>query len=307
MDCAEGISLQQMDEQGAYHFIGGYPSISHIDMNNSLTRLSSIGRVIISGEKGKEKYRLSEATLQEQSDIQRTAEGLFTRVLGKLFRNAQEGTKTYSGPFLDCLCRVFSRLSATYVRILKKEIDTEELLSMPSLLQILKEIMGIYPKIDHQLFEAAMFNFFRDSDPDYDAIKWNMAQNYYISQALGLDPSGKLFSAEVFGHALFYLDTNVVIPALESRAQHHGNFKILSEACNQLGIELKICQITVDELRRVVADQRALMMKVADQIPDSISPKVRGVFYQIYRDQLEVSGKADLDLIFVNFEIQQKF
>lgn len=300
LDCPGGVSLQEMEEQGATCFIGGFPTINHLDMNKSLSRLSG-NRVKVLGEKGKEKYRLSEPALKELWETQRLAEGRFTRVVERLFRNTKVGATTYSAPFLDCLCHVFSRLSETYVRLLKKEIDADELLSSPSLQHALKEIETTYPNINPKLFKTAVFTFFRDSDTDFDAIKWNMAQNYYVAQALGMDPSGKLLSSEVFGNALLYLDTNVVIPALESKAQHHGSFRILSEACNHLGIELKVCQITLDELRYVVDDHRALITKVEGQIPESTAPKIRGIFFKLYKEQLDSTGSVDLEMIFASF------
>ena len=90
LDCSEGVTLYEMEEQGATCFIGGSPSISHLDMKKSLIRLS-VNRVIVHGEKGKERYRLSEPALNDLLEIQRLAEGRFTRVIGRLFRNTEEG------------------------------------------------------------------------------------------------------------------------------------------------------------------------------------------------------------------------
>jgi len=129
-----------------------------------------------------------------------------------------------------------------------------------------------------------------------------MAQNYYIIKALGLDPSGFLLSKEVFCNAEFYLDTNVLIHALESKARHHKSFLALGKACEQLNINLKVCQISLNELDNVIVYNREILPKVVKQIPNETAPKVRGVFYQIYREQFESIGKVDFEELFYSFE-----
>ena len=232
-DREEGLTLQEMEEQGAVSFAGGTPAISRLDMQKSLERLVEMNRlrVIASGKQDQKRYRLSEKALQELWEMQQSTERRFSRVVDGLFRNAEEGSSAYVTPFLECLCIIFSRLGEAYVRLIKGEVGLDELLSLPSVLRALGEITTRYPSINQLLFKAAVFSFFRDSDPDYDAIKWNMAQNYYVAKALGLDPSGYLLSKEVFGGAVFYLDTNVLIDgALESKGRYHRSFQVLSSA-----------------------------------------------------------------------------
>jgi len=271
-------------------------------MQRSLERLVELDRVIASGERDQKRYRLSEQALQELWEIQQSTERRFSRVVDGLFKNAEEGSSAYATPFLECLCAIFSRLGETYVRLIKGEVGIDELLRLPSVLRALREVTTRYPSINQLLFEAAVISFFRDSDPDYDAIKWNMAQNYYVAKALGLDPSGYLLSKEVFGNAVFYLDTNVIIDALEPKARHHRSFEALSRACHQLQIELNACQISLDELRGVVEYQREIIPKVADQIPDDTAPKIRGIFYQLYREHLALTGMIDFDAPFASFD-----
>lgn len=66
-------------------------------------------------------------------------------------------------------------------------------------------------------------------------------------------------------------------------------------------IELNVCQISLDELRGVVAYQREIIVKVVNQIPDALVPKVRGEFFQLYRERLSLTGTVDLEDIFSSF------
>lgn len=298
----EGLSLEEIDEQGAICFAGGTPAISRLDMQKSLGRLVDGGRLIVSGRPGQERYRLSQQALQELWEAQRSTEARFERVVTRLFQNAEEGSSAYATPFLECLCIIFSRLGETYVGMIKGEISHEELLGLPSVLRALQEVQQKYQWIDGSLFEAAGFSFFRDSDPDYDAIKWNMAQNYYVAKALGLDPSGYLLSEEVFADAVFYLDTNVMIPGLEPKARHHRSFQALGSACHQLKISMNVCQISLDELQAVLEYQREIIPKVVDQIPPDTVPKIRGLFFRLYREELASEGTVNLDQLLASFD-----
>ncbi len=301
-DSGEGLTLQEMEEQGAVCFAGGTPAIRRLDMNKSLNRLVELGRIIPTESGAQSRYRLSEQAFQELEEVQQSTDSRFEKVVERLFRNAEEGSSAYATPFLECLCNIFSQLGEMYVRLIKGEVGRDEFIRSPSLRHTLEQIKLKYQSIDGALFEAAVVSFFRDSDPEYDAIKWNMAQNYYVAKVLGLDPSGKLFSKEVFGNAMFYLDTNVIIPALEPKARYHRSFKALSQACKGLQISLKTCQISLDELNHTVEYQRETIPRVANQIPDATAPKIRGVFSRLYQEQQSSTGTVDLDEVFSSFE-----
>lgn len=300
-DCDGGLTLKEIEVQGTVCFADGTPAISRHDMERSLERLAERSRVIVTGRPDQKRYRLSEQSREELWETQRSTEARFSTVVSKLFQNAEEGSSFYTTPFLDCLCLIFSRLGETYVRLIKGEVGLNELLRLPSVTRALQDTKKKYQSINKSIFQTALFSFFRDNNPDYVAIKWNMAQNHYIAKALGMDPSGYLLSKEIFGNAVFYLDTNVIIQALEPKARHYGTFNALSKACQKLGSQLIVCQISLDELQRAVDYYREIIPKVANQIPEETTRKVRGVFYQLYLEQLTSTGKVDFDKLFASF------
>ena len=305
-DCPEGLTLEEIEKQGLVCFASGPPSFGRIDMEKSLERLIKADRVNSENKKDPKRYKLSEQAKKELIRAEKLAEGRFKRVVDSLFNDTDEGPSFYEQSFLDCLCIIFSRLGEAYVRHLKREIGLDELLSLPSVVRALDEIQKNYSDINYPQFEAAVFSFFEDNNPDYNNIKWNMAQNYYVAKALGLDPEGKLLSKEFFSNADFYLDTNVLINAIEPKARHYQSFNVFSEACQSLKIGLKVCQISLDELRRVVENRQEVIVKVTDQIPEELAPKVRGIFYQLYREQKTSNGSVDLDTLFSSFNSPMK-
>ena len=298
-DTKEGLSLQEIQDIFSSE-TGGY-AISHHDMEDSLKRLVREQRIIPQSTGKRILYRLSEKTNQELGEIQRRAEVCFSSVVNRLFKNAKEGPSVYNSPFLKFLCIIFSKLGEECVRVIKGDIKEDDFLSFPFVSSVLEEVEKGFNSIDHSLFRKAVTSFFQDSDPEYDAIKWNMAQSYYIAKALGLDPSGVLLSTEVFGHAVFYLDTNIIIEALEPKDRYHKSFLAFNKACKQLGIILKVCQISLDELRNWLAYQRHLIEKVTEQIPPETASKMRSIFYEIYCEKKMSDEAVNIDELFTSF------
>jgi len=300
-DYEVGWSVNDIQEQVGVWFRGGRPAITRLDIEDSLGRLTRVDRALAIPGGQETRYKLSDQALQEVGQLREEAETRFQGVVGRLFENAPGGDAAYAAPFLECLCVIFSELTEAYVRVLKEEITRDDLLRLPSVPRALREVNAKHEGIETEALEQGVLRFFRESCPEHDAIKWNMAQNYYVVKALGVDPSGYLLSRELFGNAVFYLDTNVIIDALEPRAQFHRSFQALSGACKALGIELAVCQISLEELERVVDHYRDLIGKVARQIPTETLPKVRGAFFEVYREAEASRGAADLDQLFAAF------
>jgi len=297
----KGISSQEIEQQDAICLADGTPVIARLDIEKALKRLKGSNKIITIKISGEAKYRLSEQALQEHQETQEATERRFSQVMQRLFKNTPEGIQPYEAPFLECLCIIFSQLGEAYARLIKREVGIDELLRAPIIRQAFQTVDTKYPSINKKLFKSVVLSFFQDTHPDYDLIKWNMAQNYYLAKALGLDPSGHILSKEVFGGAVFYLDTNILINALEPRAKHHGTFKAFSKACKALQIQLQTCQISLNELRTVVDYHCELIEKVADQISNDIAPKIRGVFFRIYREHLEAGAPIDFETLFSSF------
>ena len=68
-----------------------------------------------------------------------------------------------------------------------------------------------------------------------------------------------------------------------------------------MGITLKVWGGTLDELRRVVHYYGDLIQKVAGKIPPETESKVRGLFYQKYREAMrDQEGEVDIGKLFEN-------
>ncbi len=299
-DGEKGVCLRDMEE--VFAFGSGVDGIRGAILQASIKRLIAEGRIDEIGKEKPRRYRLTKEARNEQGELWKEAQRRFGAVVERLFENAREGTSVYTEPFLRLLCIVFSQLGEEYVRVITGNVKREDFLSSPSLSSALGKIKEEFGSIDHSLFERATRTFFREIDPAYDLIKWNLTQNYYIAKAIGLDPVGLSLSEDVFEDAVFYLDTNIIISALEERDINHGTSIALSKACKQLSVRNRVCRISLEEMASWVDHQRQVLEEVEDQIPDELAANVGSIFYQIYHEKKKKQGTVSLDEVFSSFK-----
>lgn len=253
----------------------GSPTLTLNDLRGAIDRLTRAGRITTDKV---QIHHLTTTAAGELQHEQNAADARYARVINRLFAD-----NAYATPFLEFLCTIFSRLGEGYVRLIQNDPTAEEALR-PNIARALARTQKRYPYLDQPRFARAAQRFFSERDADGDLVKWNLGQNYYVAKALGLDTTGHTLSRELFGGGTFYLDTNVIIPALEPQSPSHDAVIALSTACKQLGITIAVTQASVNELRRVVRAQTMMIAEVAGQIPEATKQKVRGLFYQLHRD-----------------------
>ena len=274
------------------------------DIYSSLRRLLDQSRVEkapkkVEGEKVKvrgiqrEPYKLTDAVRVEIEENERVALRRFDAVVKRLFTDSERDSTLYGEPFLKFLSPIFFRLASESVRSLLGEGGEEGVVYSPifksALVSVGKELGGL----DATVFENGVTNFFQSDDPEYATIKWNLAQSYHSLRAIGLHEGGSILGGVLFKNAEFYLDTNVVISALTSEEARHAGFIALCKACKRLGVQMKVCQITLEELRGVADYQLDLFKRVIDQIPDETAVKVNFGFLEIYHKKIKNGEEID--------------
>jgi len=301
-DDRNGLTVRQMEAMGVTALPGGPSIISRKELERSLDRLVEANRVTVMQRGSDRMYRLSDAARDESLEIQKAVENRFDKTVKKLFVNATEGHQAYAGPFLAVLCTAFSRIGASYVRLLKGDLDVRRLMSLANVDGLLVEMRTKDYPIDHDIFRQGVYSFFQEDDPEYVAIKWNMAQNYYIAHALKLREASYLLSREAFSHATFFVDTNILIQALNPKSRHYGSFKTVSDACSRLNLELRVCRVTLSELDRVISNNRRVIPRVDNQIPNGLVSRIDNDFFRLYRERQESTGSQNLEEIFASFD-----
>lgn len=282
------------------------------DIESSLQRLFGQSRIEmapkeVSAEKievkGKQRglYRLNDAVRAEIEGDEKTAIRRFNAVVERVFQDSERDSALYGEPFLKFLSAVFFRLASESVRSLLGESGEEGVVSSPIFKSALESVSKELGVLNDEVFVNGIINFFRNNDPEYAAIKWNLAQSYHSLRAIGLHEGGLILGGELFKNAEFYLDTNVVITALSLEDEHHAGFVALCKACRKLGLQIKVLEITLEELKRTVDAQIAMLQRVINQIPEETLVKVYSGFLGIYQKKMKNGEEIDFSEIFSSF------
>ena len=297
----DGLTVDEIVKNSSIFANGGdIPVVRPADVVESIDRLTTSGRVRRTPQESR-KSVLTELARQEFEKTRQDSESRAQRLASQLFADFVPDPAVMIAPFFEVLARVFARLGTSYVMTLKggesnvNPITHDEIASAAS-------AVAAQRRLSREILLRATIAFFSAGDPDAVITKWNLAQNYYIALALGLDASGALLTDQVLGRCRLYLDTNVVVEGLEASARFHGSFRALVRACRAMGITLKVWGGTLDELSRVAHYYGDLIEKVAGKIPLETESRVRGLFYQKYREaKRDQEGEVDVGRLFANF------
>jgi hypothetical protein len=265
-EAANGLTEQQLQNLVT---LGGQISILRLsDLREGLESLKRSGRVFDIADLKPRRYGLSETAKAEIAKVINEAEERTRGAIKELFGKCPGGQDAYGQAFLRLLCKVFSELSDLYVQVITSKKTTADIAEQRLLSVALEESLKFEKLPDASAFRYGVNRFFRESTPHFDLIKWNMAQNFYVAKALGIDGTSDLLSSEIFKDTVVYCDTNVLIAGLSPENRHYNSFRELAKSCSTIGMSLKATRLTLDELRGVINTQDSLLRKVIDRIPD---------------------------------------
>jgi hypothetical protein len=288
-----GLTLEQLHEEMHGALAGGLAPVTQGDVRKALRSLGDGGVVRGIGEGlAVRTYSLTRAGRRSIDSLEREATARFKRIGLSLFANVRGGTRRYLDPFISCIRRVFATLAESYVLLIKGDLEPAEFAALDAVTDAVEHVSAQYPDIESGILSRAVSRFLLEANPEFDLIKWNMTQNFYLMTALGMEQGSYLLSRELFDGASFYLDTNVIIAALLPRSTFHREYLELARSFKALGIKSKVCQITLNELHGVLDYERFRIEQTANQVPDESAPKIADRFFQAFRDA-EARGAVD--------------
>ena len=257
------------------------------DVREGLQILEANGRVVKTVVNDREVFSLSEIAQEENSHFQSECRRRDNQILQQLFKIAKGGYQAYEKAFYYLLGSVFSILTESYVQSITLEGKKSALAEHQLLDNAIQQTITRYNLPDKTAFIYGVKQFFRESTPEFDQLKWNMAQNYYVTRALGCDKSAELLSVDLLKGSSLYCDTNILIAALV-----HKSFQELLRSCESMGTRLCAAFISIRELRGVVEAHSNMLRKVVSLIPDATKSKVTGFLYESYLSELDLDPKV---------------
>ncbi|MFA5015776.1 MAG: hypothetical protein WC549_09610 [Actinomycetota bacterium] len=231
----------------------------------------------------------------------------FDTIVNRVYKPIIDKTnqKILSRFFLEFISVVFSRFGDQWIKSLCNQAVQKDFLKESDIRDIFKKIAKSHglPKKELEYIMKLSIKFFEDRDPDYDYLKFNLAQSFYISKILGVDTPIDLFSKEIFSGSIFYLDTNLIFASLLPSSRHNVTFKELLRICSKIGIQLNVSIISRDEVERVVSHFEREAVNIFDEIPEKIIPKVRGTFFESYIEEKKKNPIFSVADLFKPFHI----
>lgn len=299
-DFSNGLSEQRL--QSVVTVGGEIAVLRASDVKCGLDALERSGKVLVIRDGQHRRYTLTDEARTDVLRVITEAEERTSDIIRQLFGRQPCGEEAYRGAFLRLLCVVFSRLSDVYVQLITMEKTSGDIGDHQLLLNAIDETLKNEEVPDAEAFRYAAKRFFRETSPHFDHLKWNMAQNYYVAKALGMDLAADLLSASIFQNTCFYCDTNVLIQGLMPESRHHASFQELAKACGAIGVSLKATHATVVELRDVIDFHASMLRGVFDRIPDETRPKVRNFLLEAYLSERDAALDVTLDSFIERFQ-----
>lgn len=304
LDKGLGLTAEELCE--IVCFAGHRTILRDADVREGIRLLKDNGRIGESPVDGRPVYSLSKIASDEIRDLETECRRRDYGTLRYLFGNSQGNAQDYALAFFDLLSFIFSRVTDIYIQSITMGGRTESFINDRVLEAAINQAVEHQPVPDRKAFSYGAKLFFRESKPEFDQLKWNMAQNYYVAKALGSDKSADLLSVEVLKGAFLYCDTNVLIAALVPKCRHHNSFRELLKSCSTIGMKPCTAFITVRELQAVITAHGDLLRKVADKIPDATKLKVRSFLYESFLAEKELDPNLSVDLFLSRFNLTVK-
>lgn len=280
---------------------GVFTVLRDADVRYGIKELEDNNRVEKKIVEGVTRYRLSESAYYENINLIKESERELAQIIQELFGEEPGRAEVYKNAFIRLLCTLFARLSHVYVQVILGDIKPDDFIDQKAFNEILEKVLKEENIPDPELFKYGVAKFFRESSPAFSRIKWNMAQNYYVAKALGVDEGGILLSAQALSGATFYLDTNVLLAGLIPENRHYGSFKELINVCKKFNITPSVTHITHKELIHTIVNESELVKEVINKIPDKTKPKIDSILLEPFFNAKEKNQQLKFDKWFEEF------
>jgi predicted nucleic acid-binding protein len=279
---------------------GGY-KLSNRDLGSSLARLMNSKRASQKYKYGMKHYYISEEAKQEIETTLSKSEKELKDCVERVLKDTTEDFESYIDPFFTSLTLIFAEFGEECTNLFLGKNPGSSLFTPQLISDSVDIALSTTTDLDRSILESSLIRFFDYDDIHYNEIKWHLAQNYFITKALGLDPSGAILSRKAFYGSTFYLDTNIIIEALAPFHDYHQSILAFFKGCDLLKIHLKICDISLSELDRWLGTSKGTFLNTYEDIPIDTEKKIDDIFFRAYLYRKNNDEDFEIDELFSAF------
>ena len=226
--------------------------------------------------KKKKRWKVTEAGSAKLSKVRTDADSRIGNVVNTVFTGCEPAAQ-YREALLKCLSTIFGRIADRYIDESVSGGRGGTNLLPANIEEVAKNVLVAYPKVNYEDFFPGLRKFFLVEHPDATWIKWTFYKNYYALKIVGLGDGSSSLSKEAFTGLTIYLDTNVILSALDERDENNSVVTHVVGKLRGLECEIKVLEITATELSELASRLGETVEDVLNQIPDELLIRTKGL------------------------------
>jgi DNA-binding Xre family transcriptional regulator len=251
------------------------PELRSSTIQGALARLIEHGKVGSVKVEQKDSYFLEAETANQLAIEAMNSQLLFERVITKHlhstahFIEPETGTKVMQQFLVEC----FVRFGRQIAKAVSGRLPPDDLNDRPDIGDAFAKATSnlVISDENRDSLYARCRALLVSQDPEDEALKFQLAQTFYILELLDIE--GTYFNPlaeEAFNGAVFYLDTNTLLKYLLTSDEAALQFDEVVRLAKRVGVSLKVTRATINELRGVAADHINKIAEALDVIPNDI-------------------------------------
>jgi hypothetical protein len=307
MNCLLSASSESPFKIGELHkriHLGtGTPILRLEGLREALIRLEGDGQIASIVLKKKKNYFLTSSGQEFMNSAIISAENLYKPVITRLLKHTDHLVDVSVGARIctDFLCEAFARCGLGIAKELQGRTTFPHVSDLSAAFDAAVGSVPL-PEEARATLEARCLALFRSSDLDDKRLIFFLTQGYYFAQLIGLDREQfDPIAEQAFAGAVFYLDTNVLLPGLLPGDGGRA-FTEMVRVAKRVGITLRITRASLNEARRVAADRLSELKRIQDKVPPELAEQSLDDFVVRFYEQRKALPELTPEEYLKNFE-----
>jgi hypothetical protein len=227
-------------------------------------------------------YRLTGQTSVEIATRKEEFRKKEERAINLAFRETTTGHNEKEA-FMYALSKIFAAIGRESASLVLKNGAEGESIESDTVEKVATTVASKF-SVDKDSIGRAIKRFFESSDPNVISLIWRFSQNFFIAHCIGIESENTdLLSGETLRKSDFYLDTNIVIPILESASPTHRAVSLLQNKSDSMDFRFFVLQDTIEELKSWVNYNYGKVQRVVGVVPEECLRNISSLFMDIYR------------------------